>query len=155
MQDPHLMVQCPSSPDTFWIQHHNGIFRSTNGMAQWDEIEPQGCSAFGFPVAVHPDDPETAWFVPAVKDEFRYPQDGKFIVTRTRDGGRTFERLDNGLPQEPSYDLVYRHALAIDETGSRLAMGSTTGGAWVTHDGGDSWTMLAARLPPVAAVRFV
>ena len=30
-------------------------------------------STFGFAVAVHPHDPKTAWFVPAVKDEVRYP----------------------------------------------------------------------------------
>lgn len=155
MQDAHQMVQCPAAPDAYWIQHHNGIFRSTDNLASWSEVEPQNCSAFGFAVAVHPGNPETAWFVPAVKDEFRYPRDGKFIVSRTRDGGASFELLDRGLPAEPSYDLVYRHALDVDATGERLVMGSTTGGAWVSEDGGDSWQSLPARLPPVYAMRFV
>ncbi|MCB2059939.1 MAG: hypothetical protein KDE21_05490 [Novosphingobium sp.] len=155
MQDPHLMVQCASAPDSYWIQHHNGIFRSTDNLGSWQEIEPQNCPAFGFAVAVHPTDPETAWFVPAVKDEYRYPRDGKFVVSRTRDGGVSFEVIDKGLPQVPSYDLVYRHGLDVDSTGSSLVMGSTTGGAWVSGDGGDSWEELPARLPPVYAVRFV
>jgi hypothetical protein len=155
MQDAHMMVQCAAAPDNYWIQHHNGIFRTTDNLAGWSELEPQCCPAFGFAVAVHPDDPDTAWFVPAVKDEFRYPKDGKFIVSRTRDGGASFEAIDRGLPQGPSYDLVYRHALAVDETGSRLVMGSTTGGAWVSEDCGDSWAPLPVRLPPIAAMRFV
>jgi hypothetical protein len=155
MQDAHLMVQCPAAPDNYWIQHHNGIFRSTDDLASWRELVPETCPAFGFAVAVHPDDPDTAWFVPAVKDEFRFPQDGKFVVSRTRDGGASFEVIDRGLPQETSYDLVYRHGLAVDATGTRLAMGSTTGGAWVSEDGGDSWAALPARLPPVYAVSFV
>ncbi len=154
-QDPHLMVQCTGAPDHYWIQHHNGIFRSTDNIASWSEPVPETCSAFGFAVAVHPADPMTAWFVPAVKDEFRYPTDGKFIVSRTRDGGASFEVLDRGLPQEPSYDLVYRHALDVDASGQRLVMGSTTGGAWVSEDGGDSWKILPMRLPPINAVRFV
>ena len=69
-------------------------------------------STFGFAVAVHPRDPETAWFVPEIKDEKRIPREGKLVVTRTRDGGKTFEVLSNGLPQSHAYDVVYRHALA-------------------------------------------
>ena len=57
-----------------------------------------GPSTFGFAVAVHPDDPDTAWFVPAVSDEVRIPVDGKFVVTRTRDGGESFDVLSDGPP---------------------------------------------------------
>lgn len=154
VQDPHRMVQCPTQPDALWVQHHNGIFRSFDRAKQWEECVDVQPSGFGFAVAVHPTDPLTAWFVPGKKDEFRYPVDGKFVVTRTRDGGRNFETLTRGLPQSHAYDLVYRHALDVDATGNSLAMGSTTGGVWTTDDGGETWTELQARLPPVYAVRF-
>jgi hypothetical protein len=49
---------------------------------------------------------------------------------------------------------VYRHALALDEGGERLAFGSTTGGLWVSEDQGDSWACVTHTLPPVYAVRF-
>ncbi|HEX9568205.1 MAG TPA: exo-alpha-sialidase, partial [Rhodospirillales bacterium] len=111
-------------------------------------------SGFGFAVAAHPRDPKTAWFVPATKDERRVPVDGKIVVSRTRDGGKSFDVLSRGLPQRHAYDLVHRHALAIDEGGERLAFGSTSGGLWVSEDGGDSWAALDARLPPVSVVRF-
>ena len=91
------------------------------------------------PAATHPHDPDTAWFAPAVKDECRVPVDGKVVVARTRDGGRSFDLLREGLPQEHAYDLVYRHGLAVDETGARLVMGSTTGNLWVSEDQGNSW----------------
>ena len=73
---------------------------------------------------------------------------------RSTDGGKSFELIGRGLPQEHAYDLVYRHALAVDASGSRLAMGSTTGGVWVSENGGESWQTVPARLPPVYAVRF-
>ena len=38
---------------------------------QWRELEDVPPSRFGFAVAVHPRDPDTAWFVPADKDERR------------------------------------------------------------------------------------
>ena len=154
IQDPHMVVQCPAAPDVFWSQHHNGIFRSTDNLDSWHEITTAPVSSFGFAVAVHPKDPDTAWFVPAKKDEDRFPVDGKILVTRTRDGGKTFDQLRAGLPQENAFDLIYRHGLAIDGTGTRLAMGSTTGSLWVSENGGDQWTLLSAHLPPIHAVQF-
>jgi photosystem II stability/assembly factor-like uncharacterized protein len=152
-QDPHRIVACPAAPDTLWCQHHNGAFRSTDRGRSWTEL-PVPPSVFGFGVAAHPTDPLTAWFVPAVKDECRIPVDGKVVAARTRDGGRTFEVLREGLPQEHAYDLVFRHALDIDDTGDRLAMGSTTGALWITEDQGDRWQTLSTHLPPVYCVRF-
>ena len=154
LQDPHLMAACPASPKALWIQHHNGIFRSADGGRSFSEIAEAGPSVFGFAVAVHPKDPQTAWFVPAIKDEQRTPVDGALVVTRTRDGGASFETLRRGLPQEHAYDLVFRHGLAIDDTGERLAFGSTTGGLYVTEDGGDSWTVVSSNLPPIHSVVF-
>ncbi len=154
VQDVHCLVQCAGKPDVCWVQHHNGIFKSTDNAQTWSEIKDVKPSVFGFPVAVHPKDPNTAWFAPSTKDEKRCPTDGKVVVNRTTDGGKTFESLRNGLPQEYAYDLVYRHGLDIDETGNTLAVGSTTGSVWITENGGDSWQSVTSNLPPVYAVRF-
>lgn len=154
IQDPHRLVRCPAQPDALWVQHHNGVFRSTDGGASWSAIENVAPSTFGFAVAVHPEDGDTAWLIPAVKDECRIPVDGKVVVARTRDGGQSFEVLTDGLPQHRAYDLVFRHALDIDGSGTRLAFGSTTGSLWVSENQGDSWQTIASHLPPVYAVRF-
>jgi hypothetical protein len=153
-QDVHCLVQCAASPDAFWVQHHNGIFKSVDGAQNFSEIKDVKPSVFGFAVAVHPKDPNTAWFVPSTKDEKRCPTDGRVVVNRTRDGGKTFETLRRGLPQEHAYDLVYRHGLDVDESGNRLAFGSTTGSLWISDDGGDSWQTVSSNLPPIYAVRF-
>jgi photosystem II stability/assembly factor-like uncharacterized protein len=155
IQDVHRLVQCRTAPQRMWVQHHNGVFRSDDGGRNWTALADVPPAVFGFAVAVHPREPDTAWFVPAVKDERRVPVDGKLVVTRTRDGGKSWQVLRTGLPQENAYDLVYRHGLAIDDSGDRLAFGSTTGGLWHTGNGGDSWQSVPARLPPIYAVQFV
>ena len=154
LQDVHRLVQCAAAPDTFWVQHHNGVFHSIDGARTWQDVTTIRPAKFGFAVAVHPRDPDTAWFVPGVKDECRIPVDGKLVVARTRDGARSFDVLSDGLPQTHAYDLVHRHALAVDDSGTRLAMGSTTGHLWVSENTGDSWTQIAGHLPPIACVRF-
>jgi photosystem II stability/assembly factor-like uncharacterized protein len=153
-QDVHCLAQCPAAPQRMWVQHHNGIFVSSDEGKTFSEITGVEPSTFGFAVVVHPREPDTAWFVPEIKDEKRIPREGKLAVTRTRDGGKSFEVLTKGLPQSHAYDVVYRHALALDNTGERLAFGSTTGGLWVSEDQGDSWACVSHTLPPVYAVRF-
>lgn len=154
IQDPHRLVQCPARPSHLWAQHHNGVFRSTDGAESWASVDVPP-SSFGFAAAVHPTDPDTAWFVPAIRDQHRMPVDGKLVVARTRDGGKSFEQLRRGLPQEHAYDLVFRHALAVDTGGQVLAFGSTTGNLWVSHDQGDSWATLSNHLPPIYSVELV
>jgi photosystem II stability/assembly factor-like uncharacterized protein len=154
-QDVHCLAQCRAVPDRLWVQHHNGIFVSSDEGRTFKEITGVEPSTFGFAVVAHPQDPQTAWFVPEIKDEKRIPRDGRLVVTRTRDGGRSFDVLTRGLPQSHAYDVVYRHALALDDAGGRLAMGSTTGGLWVSENAGDSWTEITHTLPPIYAVRFV
>jgi hypothetical protein len=154
IQDPHLIAQCEGAPDVLWCQHHCGIWRSTDAGASWHEVTDVPVSSFGFAVAVHPRDPDTAWFVPAVADQRRVPVDGALVVNRTRDGGRSFETLRNGLPQKDCYDLIYRHCLAVADDGCTLVMGSTTGNVWISEDAGDRWQAVSMNLPPVYAVRF-
>jgi hypothetical protein len=153
IQDPHRLVHCPAAPNVLWVQHHNGVFRSTDGGESWRSIESRPTS-FGFGAAIHPVDPKTAWLVPLVKDECRVPVDGKVVVARTRDGGESFELLREGLPQQHAYDVVYRHGLDVDRTGDILAMGSTTGSLWLSENQGDSFQTLSSHLPQVYSVRF-
>lgn len=152
-QDPHRVVQCPAAPEVFWCQHHMGIWRSDDDLASWTKLEAEP-SSFGFPVVVHPRDPNQAWFVPAHSDQKRAPIEGQVVVTRTRDGGKSFEVLREGLPQRFAYDLVFRHALSIAEDGDQLAFGSSTGNLWVTDDQGDRWHAVANHLPPIYSVRY-
>ena len=109
-QDPHRVARCAAAPDMMWMQHHCGIFRSTDAGVTWTQLKLP-VDDFGFAVAAHPKDPLTAWFVPAIKDELRVPRDGALAVTRTRDGGKTWResprrpaaarRLRPDLPPRP------------------------------------------------------
>jgi photosystem II stability/assembly factor-like uncharacterized protein len=154
IQDPHRVARSAANPDVMWMQHHAGIYRSDDAGAHWTRLSLP-CDDFGFAVVAHPRDAQTAWFVPAIKDEIRMPRDGALCVTRTSDGGKSWEIMRDGLPQRDAYDLIYRHGLDVAADGTRLVMGSTTGALWISEDEGERWALLNAHLPPIYSVRFV
>ncbi len=154
IQDVHRLDQCAATPDVMWVQHHGGMYRSSDGGMNWLRLAAPQPSDFGFPVVAHPTDPQRAWFVPEHSDAQRMPADGRMVVTETRDGGASFAVRCEGLPQQDAYHLVYRHGLAVSADGETLAMGSTTGGLWVSEDGGSDWRCLSRDLPPIAVVRL-
>jgi hypothetical protein len=42
----------------------------------------------------------------------------------------------------------------VADDGATLLMGSTTGGLWISENGGENWQTISANLPPIYAVRF-
>ena len=157
-QDPHALVQCAAAPDVLWVQHHCGIYRSVDGAKSWQGIgkgiEAPAPSGFGFAVAVDPNNAERAWFVPAQADACRIPVDGRMVVNRTDDGGKTFTTFSDGLPQIHAFHLAYRHGLDVSADGRTLALGTTTGGLWVSANAGEHWQGISRDLPPIAALKF-
>jgi photosystem II stability/assembly factor-like uncharacterized protein len=154
IQVVHRIDQCRDQPDVLWCQHHGGIYRSTDGGRQWQPIASPAPSGFGFPVAAHPRDPQRAWFAPAHSDQRRIPVDGRMVVNETRDGGASFEAHGYGLPPRDAYHLIYRHALVVADDAQTLAMGSTTGGLWISEDADAHWHCVSRDLPPIAVLRW-
>jgi len=104
---------------------------------------------------LHPRDPDTAWVFPMDGTEVwpRTSVGGKPAAYRTRDGGKTWQRLDRGLPREQAWFTVFRQAMtgdAWDPVG--LYFGTTAGEIWGSNDEGESWTPLARNLPRVHAI---
>jgi len=79
----HKVVQSRQQPDRMYLQNHWGLYRSDDRGETWNDIANGVPSDFGFPVAVHPDDPDPAVIVPPDADILRWPPDGKLRVSTT------------------------------------------------------------------------
>jgi hypothetical protein len=154
-QDPHSLSACAHSPDVMWVQHHAGIYRSTDAGRHWTRLAAPAPTDFGFPILADSENPSRAWVVPAQADTHRYAPEGAMCVARTDDAGKSWHTFRTGLPQAHAYHLIYRHALALANDRRTLAMASTTGGVWISENAGEAWKMLSTDLPPIAAVTWV
>jgi len=151
--DPHFVQACRSQPEVLWQQNHCGVFRSTDGGQHWQEVsDKNGLANYGFALAIDHENSDRAWVIPATSDEMRIAPDLSLCVCRTEDGGESWTALREGLPQKNCFDIVFRHALAIDK--NTLVFGTTTGNVYLSENGGDDWQCLHNNLARVECATF-
>jgi photosystem II stability/assembly factor-like uncharacterized protein len=136
------------------MQFHGGVYRSDDGGASWAAIGDGLPSDFGFPLAVDPADPDSAYVIPLVADMDRVMPDGRVRVYETRDGGSSWMPRGDGLPAKNAYLTVLRQAFnrAGEGDGLELYFGATSGELFGSGDAGATWSTVASRLPPVYSV---
>jgi len=156
--DPHCVRLCPSNPDRLYQQNHCGIYRLDRPSDTWVRIGksmPKRVGDIGFPLVLHPRDDRTAWVFPMDGSTVwpRVSPDGIPAAYVTRNGGRTWQRLDAGLPRKQAWWTVKRQAMSGDgQDPVGLYFGTTSGELWASRDEGRRWTCIARHLPEIYAV---
>ncbi len=156
--DPHCVRLCPSNPDRLYQQNHCGIYRLDRPRSTWQRIGrkmPKRVGDIGFPMVVHPRDADTAWVFPMDGTAVwpRTSPDGRPAAYVTRNGGRTWQRLDQGLPETQAWWTLKRQAMTVDtQAAPALYVGTTSGELWIGRDEGARWSNIARHLPEIYAV---
>ncbi len=101
--DPHCVRLHPPAPDRLYQQNHCGIYRMDRPGREWTRIGdnmPRDVGDIGFPIELHPRDPDTAWVFPMDGTDVwpRTSPDGRPAAYVTRDAGASWSRCDDGLP---------------------------------------------------------
>lgn len=156
--DPHCVVTHPLRPDWIYQQNHCGIYKLERPSREWVRIGnnmPKEIGDIGFPIVLHPRDPQTAWVFPMDGTTVwpRTSPGGKPATYVTKDGGQSWLRQDQGLPQANAYFTVKRQAMTADaHTPAGLYFGTSQGEIWGSIDEGHSWRCLVQYLPEVYSV---
>jgi hypothetical protein len=130
------------------------FWRSADGGRSWNDCTKGLPSTFGFPIRVHPRDPDTIWTLPLNGDTAgRFPPDAAAAVWRSRDGGQSWHAMRQGLPQNGCFFTVLRQAMAGDNGDpAGLYFGTNSGSVFGSVDEGETWLDIARHLPTVLAV---
>ncbi len=150
----HKVAMHPGRPERLFLQNHWGLYRSDNHAESWTDIANGVPSDFGFPVVMHPRNPDCAYIVPVESDGFRCACDGKLRVYRTRNAGTSWEPLMRGLPQKRAYETVLRDAMTADQFDPvGIYFGTRSGQLFSSLDEGRTWQKILEGLPSVVCVR--
>lgn len=156
--DPHCVRLHPANPDRLYQQNHCGMYRLDRPGDRWVRIGdnmPREIGDIGFPMVVHPRDADTAWVFPMDGTEVwpRTSPGGRPAAYVTRNAGKSWKRLDRGLPKSQAWFTVKRQAFAADgEKPVGLYFGTTGGEIWYSRNEGTSWEILASHLPNITSV---
>ena len=147
----HKLLAHPTRPERLWQQNHCGVYRSDDRGESWERLDGNGLpSDFGFALAIHPREPDTAWVVPEESAMNRVTPDGRLGVYRTRDGGASWELR---AAQDEAWVAVLREGGASDTLDPiGVYVGTQSGSVFVSPDEGETWIEAARHLPPVLSV---
>ncbi len=140
----------PSDSKVLWAGTDDGLVQLTrDGGAHWSNVTPAGAPKWArvYQVGVSASEPGHAY----VGFDAHELDDRHAYVYRTDNFGKSWTRIDKGLPDAPV--SVVRE----DPAHPGVLVAGTDIGGWISRDNGGHWSKLGAGFPtvPVVDVKFV
>src|SRR5207245_1212079 len=140
--DVHRTVINPLNPDRIYITTGIGMYVSSDGGTTWEQWTDLQHEIGGYPdlLVLHPRRPELMFVASAEKGpgSWRKSHFAGSRVSRSTDGGRTWQILRAGLPDRlrPAFE-----AMCLEDWGDSFSLfaATATGEAWCSDDAGDHW----------------
>lgn len=151
-EDVHMLALHPSDPRRLRMTCGIGFYASDDGGATWRRHTDQASPVGGYPdlLVVHPRQADLLFMSaggsePAV---WRKTHRADARVSRSRDGGRTWEVLTGGISDRLPGAI---EAMTLEDWGRSFSLfvGTTEGEVHGSDDGGESWTRIASGLPAI------
>ena len=128
-------------PKTLWAGTDDGLVWITrNGGINWKDITPPQLTVWSKVTQISAShfDEQTAY---VSVSRFRI-DDLRPYIYRTHDGGKTWQQVTNGLPDNSPANTVRE-----DPTRKGLLFAGTETGVWLSFDDGNNWKSLQLNLP--------
>ena len=152
-RDMHRLTIRPSNPRQMFLTGGTGMHYSDDAGATWTQLT-DGSFMVGYPdpFFINPDDENTLFIIGAgAPPNPNWAKTGTTepAVARSRDGGRTWTKIMNGMPT-PVRGNLEAAAMHKSPAGLELFVGSACGELFTSRNEGDSWTTIATTLPAIS-----
>ncbi|HXY96673.1 MAG TPA: hypothetical protein VEH00_06825 [Steroidobacteraceae bacterium] len=135
------IAESPLRKGMIWVGTDDGLVQLTHDDGgSWTNVTPSAMPAWSTISMIEPSryDADTAY----VAVDRHKLDDVRPYVFVTRDGGRSWARLDAGIPEG-----AFVHAVREDSVTRELLYAATETGVFVSFDGGQHWQSLQLNLP--------
>jgi photosystem II stability/assembly factor-like uncharacterized protein len=135
-----------AAPGEIWVGASTGLVHMTrNDGKNWMDVTPSEMpkSSNIISIEASPTDADVAYVISVAQND-NHP-----YIFRTRDGGKSWQKIVSGLPDNASARVVRE-----DKMRKGLLYGGTEHGAYVSFNGGDTWESLQLNLPTVSVRDF-
>jgi photosystem II stability/assembly factor-like uncharacterized protein len=143
----------PSNPKFLYAVTGRGLYVSPDDGTSWEQWTRREDEIGGYPdgFVFRPSDPKLI-FMTAAHDApgtWRTTHFAGARISRSTDGGRTWEILRNGLPDRLQASI---EAFCLEEAGntSSIFAATTSGEIFCSEDLGEHWNKIISGLPPIS-----
>jgi photosystem II stability/assembly factor-like uncharacterized protein len=150
--DIHRVLISPTDPNCTYISSGIGVCSSPNGGKSWEHrTTPQSRIGYPDPFLLHPGRPSLMFIAGARENPraWRTTHDADSTIARTKDGGETWEFLDDTLPGHLRGNIEAM-AMEICENSFSLFAATTDGEILYSENEGDQWWKIVEGLPAVS-----
>jgi len=144
----YTIAPSPVRAPLVWIGTDDGLIQVTPDDGQtWQNVTPPALTSWSKVTMIDAShsDPDEAY----AAVERHQLEDYEPYIYRTRDGGKTWQKITNGLPAG-----VYVQTVKEDTARRGLLFAGTELGVYVSFDDGDIWQSLQLNLPPTSMRDF-
>lgn len=151
--DVHRTVINPRQPERIYVTGGDGLYVTSNGGESWEHWTGDDAEIGGYPdlLVFAPSQPELMFIAAAQcsPGEWRTSHFAGARISRSRDGGRTWEVLRNGLPDRLQASV---EAMCLEEAGSTVSVfaATTAGEVFYSEDAGERWMVAVQGLAPIS-----
>lgn len=152
-EDVHRLMVHPSNPKFLYAVTGRGLYVSPDAGASWEQWTRREDEIGGYPdgFVFRPSDPKTILLTAAqdAPGTWRTTHFAGARIARSKDGGKSWEVLRNGLPDRLQASI---EAFCLEEAGGSSAVyaATTSGEIFCSEDLGERWEKIITGLPPVS-----
>jgi len=152
-EDVHRLMIHPADPRFLYAVTGRGLYVGPEAGAHWEQWTHREDEVGGYPdgFVFRPSDPKLMLMTAAhdAPGTWRTSHFAGARISRSKDGGRSWEILKNGLPDRLQASI---EAFCLEEAGASTAVyaATTSGEILCSEDLGDSWQVIVQGLAPIS-----